>query len=1821
MRIVLPLPKNRLQLHSQTAVLTLFAAGLSACGGGGDITAVGSSTQDVILTKGPLQGAEAFIDADGDGVWTEGVDSAKATSDADGKVSIANPNNLQGDIVAITNANTIDAVSGEILDGLTLFAPSGYEIVSPATTVAASILNDPANASLTDDEVQTQVKSALGLDASVDLSTFNPFDETADAGIALAYEKSAFQIVSIANALSEVETAGGSSKADALSNALSAVVDVVVAAGSDPVDLSSATTIDSVVTELTASSAVFAAQASGDAAAALDSLKVAIAVVNSAIDDISDITDTSGFAKAQVALENIAAEAAIGRVSTVTSLDDFTALLTISGDDAVSLVEGAASLSVSGQLTATDPDTSDSVTYSFSETASFLSGTGADGSAMSAAIGTFTVAADGSYTFTVDETAIDYLDDGDTVVQVFEVVANASDDSNSGSKFVTVTLEGSNDAPVLTAADRSLAPTSVSGSFSATDVDAGDTSFTFSASSSANESLVGSYGTMVLDASTGSYTYTVDAENADVVGLESGANLTDSFTISVSDGTTRVSETMDFTIKGSDVGSALKGPLSGALVFYDYNGDGVLSVGEPFTQTAADGSYEISSVTGLDLASLPEGYDDGFDREDFSLVVAMDEDTVDSTSGESYSDTGVTMKAASGGSVITPMTTLHEHSEQHLTTAEDANADAGAGADAGADAGGDAVGDLLPENVIALFADDYEEVPVTTWSTGWDDTSEPVDEVDADGNTVKTYQAINFAGIEMPAVDASGMTHFTIDVYTPDATAIEIKLVDTTDDNYLNWTDGITVINADSATPLVQNEWVTIDIELAGLELPQLSSIGQIVISVMEESGTTRTLKIDNVGFINETASEVAGEGASEVAYEAADVIALFAGDYEEVPVTTWSTGWDDTTDPVDSVNSDGDNVKTYQAINFAGIEMPAIDASGMTHFVLDVLSPDATAIEIKLVDTTDDNYLNWTDGIAVFNADSTPAFVPGESASLEIELASLNLPQLTSIGQVVISVMEEAGTTRTLEIYGAGFVNKGVDAEADSASASPAGVTSFSAAELAEAVGLPDGIDILNYNTHDTTAAGYDVEIAHEVETIAQHLMTTKQLVAAAIRGAGTPETGVAVSDEIAYEASLDSLIKLILKAHSEGETGGIAGELDLTVPAHLLELEAFIEADLATGDLADTLTASGASVPAAVLEYVLEHSSAAITNVAAAFDELSHEDFGGILAGATSAVKHDAAEEIYNLGVEARAYYDANAAGFADGSVTFETSSDVVFTNLSTTWDESADPVVEVMDGDTVLAYNAINYAGIEMEAVDASSMTHLHLEVWTPDASALEIKLVDTTDENYLNWASGVSVFNADSTPAITTGEWVSIDIELAELGLPTLSSIGQMIVSVMEESGTTKTLKLDNVYFYESVEGGDASAATNVIRLFGEGLVPSEAVDLNTAEGVAAQIEANKAAVTAYFESQGAVPTLNALSAGSVTEDGDALTGTATGTVSGLGVSEGDTPTFVLGGTSTLADGVYTAAGTYGSLTLDSASGAYTYTLNNSDAAVQGLGLGDVKTETFSVQSTTADYSSQVETLTVTVNGANDPVVISSGTTASVNEGTAIDTVVYQAAATDADTADTVSYSVSNTANFAIDADTGAVTLKAVSDYDTATSYDFTVTASAGSSSSTVDVTLEVVPLPAIEFFVLETTNDGSDYTTTVSLDFAKLVEAYPEADGTGLSGYVVNFSPTQTWETIIGIEEGNVGEWTHNIEGGSLAKTEVVDVTKDTTVNATVLDVGGNDVQAGDTMLLGTLTYTIADGVDDFDLEVSGSYITSYDPQVRFDQENYTVDII
>ena len=71
--------------------------------------------------------------------------------------------------------------------------------------------------------------------------------------------------------------------------------------------------------------------------------------------------------------------------------------------------------------------------------------------------------------------------------------------------------------------------------------------------------------------------------------------------------------------------------------------------------------------------------------------------------------------------------------------------------------------------------------------------------------------------------------------------------------------------------------------------------------------------------------------------------------------------------------------------------------------------------------------------------------------------------------------------------------------------------------------------------------------------------------------------------------------------------------------------------------------------------------------------------------------------------------------------------------------------------------------------------------------------------------------------------------------------------------------------------------------------------------------------------------------------------------------------------------------------FGSYTL-TAAGVWTYTLDDSNAAVQALNVGDTLTDTFTA--TTVGGTTQV--VTITIDGANDAAVISGATSGSVTE---------------------------------------------------------------------------------------------------------------------------------------------------------------------------------------------------------------------------------------
>jgi len=118
-------------------------------------------------------------------------------------------------------------------------------------------------------------------------------------------------------------------------------------------------------------------------------------------------------------------------------------------------------------------------------------------------------------------------------------------------------------------------------------------------------------------------------------------------------------------------------------------------------------------------------------------------------------------------------------------------------------------------------------------------------------------------------------------------------------------------------------------------------------------------------------------------------------------------------------------------------------------------------------------------------------------------------------------------------------------------------------------------------------------------------------------------------------------------------------------------------------------------------------------------------------------------------------------------------------------------------------------------------------------------------------------------------------------------------------------------------------------------------------------------------------------------GDVTEQGTANPAepnSATGTLTASDVDADATQTW----------SIAAKTGTYGAISIDPATGKWTYTLDNSLPATQALNDGDTRTETFTARVTDDHGAWSEQVVTVTVHGTNDDLAGSGATTVTLTE---------------------------------------------------------------------------------------------------------------------------------------------------------------------------------------------------------------------------------------
>ncbi|POA67592.1 VCBS domain-containing protein [Pseudomonas sp. GW531-T4] len=257
-------------------------------------------------------------------------------------------------------------------------------------------------------------------------------------------------------------------------------------------------------------------------------------------------TDNSGAANAASATQTVSI--------TITGSNDAPVLSFASGNDAGAVQEDT-TLSVSGQFSSTDIDHAATATWSIvgANTGSF---------------GSIAVDSSGQWTYTLANgtdgvsSAVQSLKAGESYDEVFSVQVS---DSLGGvdTQQVTITVTGSNDAPVLSFASGNDAGAaqedttlSVSGQFSSADID-----HDASAIWTINGSPTGSYGSIAVDGS-GQWTYTLangtDGVAGAVQSLKAGESHDEVFSVQVSDGLGGVdTQLVTITVTGTNDAAVL----------------------------------------------------------------------------------------------------------------------------------------------------------------------------------------------------------------------------------------------------------------------------------------------------------------------------------------------------------------------------------------------------------------------------------------------------------------------------------------------------------------------------------------------------------------------------------------------------------------------------------------------------------------------------------------------------------------------------------------------------------------------------------------------------------------------------------------------------------------------------------------------------------------------------------------------------------------------------------------------------------------------------------------------------------------------------------------------------------------------------------------------------------------------------------------------------------------------------------------------------------------------------------------------------------------
>jgi hypothetical protein len=124
-----------------------------------------------------------------------------------------------------------------------------------------------------------------------------------------------------------------------------------------------------------------------------------------------------------------------------------------------------------------------------------------------------------------------------------------------------------------------------------------------------------------------------------------------------------------------------------------------------------------------------------------------------------------------------------------------------------------------------------------------------------------------------------------------------------------------------------------------------------------------------------------------------------------------------------------------------------------------------------------------------------------------------------------------------------------------------------------------------------------------------------------------------------------------------------------------------------------------------------------------------------------------------------------------------------------------------IYTIDGNENLMYTTLNYVGIDFlsNPIDATQMTHLHLDVYAPAGTNFGVKPVNFPAGSTTPNGQPELTFTASTVPAFTAGAWSSLEIPMSSFVFPegvTPDNIGQLVLVTTD----ARLVLVDNIYWH-------------------------------------------------------------------------------------------------------------------------------------------------------------------------------------------------------------------------------------------------------------------------------------------------------------------------------------------------------------------------------------------------------------------------------------